>query len=179
MPNRRKELSAQRGAPLLQPPAADSTHLLVTVETARVAEALLLAFMEEVLHGHALIVYIKSTVVTTVGFQPLGGSELGEAGVAANAVNYIPIADLMLDLQKQYCCHSHRTPWASLPHRHPAMKTPGRTGCHAKTVTSATLGAAGDSGWPPAKSQQSNWESGVAESNDLQGGEKQKPYFWE
>lgn len=110
VPNRRKELSAQRGAPLLQPPAADSTHLLVTVETARVAEALLLAFMEEVLHGHALIVYIKSTVVTTVGFQPLGGSELGEAGVAANAVNYIPIADLMLDLQKQYCCHSHRTP---------------------------------------------------------------------
>lgn len=93
--------------PLLQPPAADSTHLLVTVETARVAEALLLAFMEEVLHGHAFIVYIKSTVVTTVGFQPLGGSELGEAGVTANAVNYIPIADLMLDLQRQHCCHSH------------------------------------------------------------------------
>ena len=77
--------------PLLQPPAADSTHLLVTVETARVAEALLLAFMEEVLHGHAFIVYIKSTVVTTVGFQPLGGSELGEAGVTANAETTFPL----------------------------------------------------------------------------------------
>lgn len=165
--------------PFLQPPAADSTHLLVTVETARVAEALLLAFMEEVLHGHALTVYVKSTVVTTVGFQPLGGSELGEAGVAANAVNYIPIADLMLDLQRQNCCHSHRTPLASLPHMHPDTTTPGRTSWYTKTLTSAMLGAAGDSGWALVKSQKSKWESGVAESNNLQAGEKQKPYFWD
>lgn len=72
--------------------------------------------MEEVLQGQALVVDIKSTVITTVGFQPLGGSELGEAGIAANAVNHVPIADLVLDLQRHRCCHSLRTPRVSFPH---------------------------------------------------------------
>lgn len=86
--------------------AAASTHLLVTVETRRVAKAFLLAFVEEVLQGQALVVDIKSTVVTAVRFQPLGGPELGEAGVTADAVNHVPIADLVLDLQRHHCCHS-------------------------------------------------------------------------
>lgn len=55
--------------------------------------------MEEVFEGKALVVDVKSTVVTAVGFQPLGGPELGEAGIAADAVNHISIADFMLDLQ--------------------------------------------------------------------------------
>lgn len=62
--------------------------------------------MEEVLQGQALVVDIKSTVVTAVRFQPLGGPELGEAGVTADAVNHVPIADLVLDLQIHHCCHS-------------------------------------------------------------------------
>lgn len=86
--------------------AAAPTHLLVTVETRRVAKAFLLAFMKEVLQGQALVVNIKSTVVTAVCFQPLGGPELGEAGVTADAVNHVPIADLVLDLQTHHCCHS-------------------------------------------------------------------------
>lgn len=110
MPYRAKELCAHGDPP---PQAAGSTHLLVTVETGRVAEAFLLAFMEEVLQGQALVVDVKSAVVTAVGFQPLGGPELGEAGVAADAVNHIPIADLMLDLQRHHCCHSPKPPCAS------------------------------------------------------------------
>lgn len=88
------------------PQAAAPTHLLVTVETRRVAKAFLLAFMEEVLQGQALVVDIKSTVVTAVRFQPLGGPELGEAGVTADAVNHIPIAHLVLDLQRHHCSYS-------------------------------------------------------------------------
>lgn len=61
--------------------------------------------MEEVLQGQAFIVDVKSTVVTAAGFQPLGCPKLGEAGIAADAVNYISIADLMLDLQRHHCCH--------------------------------------------------------------------------
>lgn len=135
--------------------------------------------MEEVLQGQALVVDIKSTVITTVGFQPLGGSELGEAGIAANAVNHVPIADLVLDLQRHRCCHSLRTPRGSLPHVYATTTALGRMGCYIKTRASSLLEAAVNSSWLLTKSQQSNWEGGGAESNTLQGGEKQKPYFWE
>lgn len=63
--------------------------------------------MEEVLQGQAFIVDVKSAVVTAVGFQPLGCPKLGEAGIAADAVNHISIADLMLDLQRHHCSKHH------------------------------------------------------------------------
>lgn len=52
-------------------------------------------------------------------------------------------------------------------------------GCYTKTQASSLLEAAVNSSWLLARSQQSNWESEVAESSSLQGGEKQKLYFWE
>lgn len=128
--------------------AAAPTHLLVTVETCRVAKAFLLAFMEEVLQGQALVVDIKSTVVTAVCFQPLGGPELGEAGVTADAVNHVPIADLVLDLQRHHCCDSSNHHAASFQCSCTTTSTAlGITGT--KTLGSAILEAGGDSEWLP------------------------------
>lgn len=104
--------------------------------------------MEEVLQGQALVVDVKSAVVTAVGFQPLGGPELGEAGVTADTVNHVPIADLMLDLQRHHGCHCPKPPCASFRRVYPAT-TLGITGCYTRTRASAILGAGVDSGWPP------------------------------
>lgn len=91
------------------------SHLFVAVEAGGIAEALLLPLVEEVLQWQALVVQVEATVVTAVGFQALGGTELGEAGVAADAVHHIPIADLVLDLQAKQNCGSPGLALASIP----------------------------------------------------------------
>lgn len=41
---------------------------------------------------------VSPTLVTTVGFQSLVGSEFGEARITAESVHHAPVADLMQDL---------------------------------------------------------------------------------
>lgn len=41
---------------------------------------------------------VSPTLVTTVGFQSLVGSEFGEARIAAESVHHAAIADLVQDL---------------------------------------------------------------------------------
>lgn len=86
-------LSRRKRGPVPGPP-----HLLVVVEAGSVAEALLLPLVEEVLQREALVVQVEAALVAAVRLQPFGGPELGETGVAAQPVDHVPVAHLVLDL---------------------------------------------------------------------------------